>query len=370
MKLFLPVTTVFGDAQTPANQLVYKVTLANGDPLSTLGLTADMSGVATNGAILISGTLKAGVSGAFDVRVSATDAGPGTPLTVTDTFTVNVVHPASGSIALVNGSLLDGYIAGATVFMDSNGDGSARASRRRRSRMPRATSPSRASRAPSSPTRSRRRRHRHASALRRDLQGAGGIDRPDAADDDPQRGLDQGMALSEPRMPCVRRSGSPRRRPHEDRPHRGHVQRGPDPEGSGGPLYVTSSQILNTVALLQAASPNANPSPTSRRCSVGQDGRSRRPGDGEGSRRRHGLFGGFADDAAKIVLASNALLAAKADPTLSALDILTQTTAVSIVAKGITAAALNQAFTLSQMDTVVGHFTGAVLAAEGRECDP
>ncbi len=92
VNLFLPVTTVFGDAQTPANALTYKVTLANGDPLLSIGLTVDLSGVATNGSIQITGTLLPGVTGPIDIRVSATDAGPGTPLTVTDTFTLTVTH--------------------------------------------------------------------------------------------------------------------------------------------------------------------------------------------------------------------------------------------------------------------------------------
>ena len=122
VNLFLPVTTVFGDAQTPANQLVYTATLANGAALSTIGLSV-VDSVATNGALQITGRLKAGVAGPFDIKVSATDGGPGTPLTVTDTFTVTVVHPSSGAQAVVNGALQDGYIAGATVFMDSNGDG-------------------------------------------------------------------------------------------------------------------------------------------------------------------------------------------------------------------------------------------------------
>ncbi|MDB5643594.1 MAG: hypothetical protein JWN07_2911, partial [Hyphomicrobiales bacterium] len=120
VNLFLPVTTVFGDAQTAAASLIYKVTLADGSPLSSIGLSVQDQ-VATNGALLISGTLLATAPKTFDVRVSATDAGPGTPLTVTDAFTVNVIHPAG--VQVVNGSLQDGYIAGATVFMDTNGNG-------------------------------------------------------------------------------------------------------------------------------------------------------------------------------------------------------------------------------------------------------
>uniref|UniRef100_UPI001FE00097 peroxidase family protein n=1 Tax=Methylobacterium segetis TaxID=2488750 RepID=UPI001FE00097 len=122
VNLFLPVTTVFGDAQTPAAQLKYTVTLANGHPLSEIGLSV-VDQVAVNGSLLIKGVLAASVTGPVDIRVSATDAGPGTPLTVTDVFTLNVVHPAPGSQAVISGSLQDGYIAGATVFMDSNNDG-------------------------------------------------------------------------------------------------------------------------------------------------------------------------------------------------------------------------------------------------------
>ncbi|MER2267327.1 Ig-like domain-containing protein [Methylobacterium oxalidis] len=122
VNLYLPVTTVFGDAQTPAAQLTYTVTLANGHPLSEIGLKVENL-VAQNGSLRITGTLAASVTGPVDLKVSATDLGPGTPLTVTDIFRLNVVHPTPGSQAVINGSLQDGYIAGATLFMDSNGDG-------------------------------------------------------------------------------------------------------------------------------------------------------------------------------------------------------------------------------------------------------
>ncbi|AWN40213.1 Ig-like domain-containing protein [Methylobacterium durans] len=122
VNLYLPVTTVFGDAQTPAAQLKYTVTLANGHALSEIGLSV-VDQVAANGSLRITGTLATSVTGPVDIKVSATDLGPGTPLTVTDIFRLNVIHPTPGSQAVINGSLQDGYIAGASVFMDSNGDG-------------------------------------------------------------------------------------------------------------------------------------------------------------------------------------------------------------------------------------------------------
>jgi Ca2+-binding RTX toxin-like protein len=91
INLFLPITTVFADAQTPSNQLTYTATLANGQPLDPALLVFtvlhDAAGLVT-GATL-TGTLT-NIAGAIDVRVTATDPGPGTPLSVTDTFSINV----------------------------------------------------------------------------------------------------------------------------------------------------------------------------------------------------------------------------------------------------------------------------------------
>jgi Ca2+-binding RTX toxin-like protein len=97
IRLFLPLITTFTDDLTPASQLIYKATLADGRPLETVGLSftvlTDATGV-TGG--LITGTPTANFTGPIDVLVSATDGGPGTPFTVTDTFTINVL-PANNA---------------------------------------------------------------------------------------------------------------------------------------------------------------------------------------------------------------------------------------------------------------------------------
>src|SRR2546426_4127665 len=95
LNLYLPLTDTFIDAQTPANQLVYAATLANGQALdgsaAAFGLTftvmKDGAGLVTSGHI--TGTPTA--NGPIDLTVSATDGGPGTPLSITDTFTINVL---------------------------------------------------------------------------------------------------------------------------------------------------------------------------------------------------------------------------------------------------------------------------------------
>jgi Ca2+-binding RTX toxin-like protein len=92
VNLLLPLTSVFTDAQTPSSQLAYSATLANGDALGTVGLAftlvTDATGV-TGGRI--TGMAPLDMLGAINIRVTATDAGPGTPLSVSDTFALNVV---------------------------------------------------------------------------------------------------------------------------------------------------------------------------------------------------------------------------------------------------------------------------------------
>ena len=90
------------DAQTPSAQLLYKASLAsNGQVLDGTAasygldftLLFDLNGILTGAKI----TGVPQVYGAIDVRVSATDAGPGIPLTVTDTFRINVLQPTLAS---------------------------------------------------------------------------------------------------------------------------------------------------------------------------------------------------------------------------------------------------------------------------------
>ena len=100
VSLFLPVTTAFNDLQTPSSQLIYKAELvgANGsiqlldgsaaaDGL-TFAVQRDATGAVTGAAI--TGTLPASLTGPVSIRVTATDRGPGLPLSATDTFVINV----------------------------------------------------------------------------------------------------------------------------------------------------------------------------------------------------------------------------------------------------------------------------------------
>jgi Ca2+-binding RTX toxin-like protein len=91
--LFLPLVTTFGDNETNPALLTYSATLASGAALSTVGLTfttvPDGAGGITGAHI--TGTVT--TAGPVSIRVTATDGGPGTPMTVTDTFIINVQQP-------------------------------------------------------------------------------------------------------------------------------------------------------------------------------------------------------------------------------------------------------------------------------------
>ena len=108
---FVPMTTIFGDGQTLPSNLIYTATTAGGQDLATVGLSFSFTvdpttlvgtgefktlppdplgpdGVANTGDE-VSGTLD--TPGQIAVRVTATDTGPGVPLSVTDTFFINVL---------------------------------------------------------------------------------------------------------------------------------------------------------------------------------------------------------------------------------------------------------------------------------------
>jgi Ca2+-binding RTX toxin-like protein len=91
INLVLPLSSVFADQQTATNNLLFSATLANGDALATLGLVFSTA-LDANGLIygLVSGTIAN--AGPISVRITATDAGPGAPLSVTDTFIINVLQ--------------------------------------------------------------------------------------------------------------------------------------------------------------------------------------------------------------------------------------------------------------------------------------
>lgn len=93
---FSPFTSIFTDNQTAANALIYKATLADGSSLASVGMTFTFNPVtgagefnAPNGFIDPNGNLVA--AGQLGVRVTATDAGPGVPLSVTNTFFINIL---------------------------------------------------------------------------------------------------------------------------------------------------------------------------------------------------------------------------------------------------------------------------------------
>ena len=115
MTLFLPLVTTFTDDQTPAANLIYTATLADGSALSTVGLTfattPDGAGGVTGG--VITGTPPAGFTGTIDIRVKATDAGG---LAVTDTFTINVLPHVNHAPVITS----DGADATAAVSVAEN----------------------------------------------------------------------------------------------------------------------------------------------------------------------------------------------------------------------------------------------------------
>ncbi len=93
---FSPFTSIFTDAQTASNALVYKATLADGSSLASVGMTFAFNTVtgsaefsAPNGFIDPSGNQVA--AGEIAVRVTATDTGPGVPLSVSNTFFINLL---------------------------------------------------------------------------------------------------------------------------------------------------------------------------------------------------------------------------------------------------------------------------------------
>jgi Ca2+-binding RTX toxin-like protein len=121
--IFLPLTTVFTDDQTPSNQLVYTATLMNGDPLETVGLTftvlTDAAGLVTGGRV--TGTPSANLAGPIEVLVKATDAGG---LSVTDDFIINVlpVNDGPGDLTIA-GTPEQGSTLTALLGPDPDGPG-------------------------------------------------------------------------------------------------------------------------------------------------------------------------------------------------------------------------------------------------------
>lgn len=112
INLFLPLTTVFADNQTLSSLLHYTAALSNGAALSTVGLTftliPDGAGGVTGATI--TGTLN--TSGQVSITVRATDTpppgAPTPPLSVTDTFVINVLQgnraPVTGAAQVFLGS--------------------------------------------------------------------------------------------------------------------------------------------------------------------------------------------------------------------------------------------------------------------------
>ncbi len=104
---FTPLTSIFNDAQTTPDLLIYTATLASGALLSTVGLQFGT----LPGVLAPPGGLGAPLAGEFStlpgatlntvgpiaVRVKATDAGG---LSVTNTFTINVQSPNAAPVAV------------------------------------------------------------------------------------------------------------------------------------------------------------------------------------------------------------------------------------------------------------------------------
>jgi hypothetical protein len=112
--LFLNLLDIFTDDATPANQLVYTATLADGAPLDSIGLAfqivPDAAGLVA-GAI-VNGTPPANFTGPIEVRITATDQGG---LSVTDAFVINVL-PANDAPVITS----DGGGELATVSVAEN----------------------------------------------------------------------------------------------------------------------------------------------------------------------------------------------------------------------------------------------------------
>jgi Ca2+-binding RTX toxin-like protein len=121
--IFLPLITTFTDDNTAANRLIYTATLANGAALESVGLTfeivPDAAGLVAGGRI--TGTPPASFAGPIDIRVKATDAGG---LSVTDTFTINVLPVNDGPASLtVSGTPGEGQTLTALLGADPDGPG-------------------------------------------------------------------------------------------------------------------------------------------------------------------------------------------------------------------------------------------------------
>ena len=94
---FVPFTTIFADGQTASNALIYTATLPDGSPLASVGLAFSFDPV--TGAGHFSGTPPLDFTGPLPIRVTATDTGPGVPLSVTNTFVINVLPTSVPPVA-------------------------------------------------------------------------------------------------------------------------------------------------------------------------------------------------------------------------------------------------------------------------------
>jgi Ca2+-binding RTX toxin-like protein len=93
---FSPFTAIFTDQQTASNALLYSATLADGSSLASVGLTFSFNPVTGAGEFsaplgFVDPTGLAISAGQIAIRVTATDNGPGTPLSVTNTFFIDLL---------------------------------------------------------------------------------------------------------------------------------------------------------------------------------------------------------------------------------------------------------------------------------------
>ena len=120
MSVPLPLLAVFTDDTTPANLLTYTATLADGSPLSNMGLTfstpLDPAGL-TGAEILngiITGAPPPNYTGPIDIKITATDPGG---LSVTDVFRINVLPNSANSPPVITSN---GGGTSAAIAIDEN----------------------------------------------------------------------------------------------------------------------------------------------------------------------------------------------------------------------------------------------------------
>jgi Ca2+-binding RTX toxin-like protein len=97
---FTPLTKIFNDNQTAPAALVYTATLGDGSSLASIGLSFTFDPVTGSGEFKTLPGSVLDTPGQIPIRVTATDNGPGVPLSVTNTFIINVLPPNLPPVAV------------------------------------------------------------------------------------------------------------------------------------------------------------------------------------------------------------------------------------------------------------------------------